>query len=58
MASRFKGAIKTNAMPWKNRYVGNPLLTGALNLLFGAGVSDAHGGLRARLPRHVSSGFT
>jgi hypothetical protein len=40
IGSRFKGAIKTNAMPWKNRYIGNPLLTGA-------GVSDAHCGLRA-----------
>lgn len=47
MGSRFKGAIKTNAMPWKNQYIGNPLLTGALNLIFGAGVSDAHCGLRA-----------
>jgi glycosyltransferase involved in cell wall biosynthesis len=47
MGSRFKGAIKTSAMPWKNRYIGNPLLTGALNLIFGAGVSDAHCGLRA-----------
>ena len=47
MGSRFKGEIKTHAMPWKNRYIGNPLLTGALNLLFGAGVSDAHCGLRA-----------
>lgn len=47
MGSRFKGEIKTNAMPWKNRYIGNPLLTGALNLIFGAGVSDAHCGLRA-----------
>jgi len=47
MGSRFKGEIKTNAMPWKNRYIGNPLLTGALNLIFGVGVSDAHCGLRA-----------
>ncbi len=47
MGSRFKGAIKTNAMPWKNQYIGNPLLTGALNLIFGAGGSDAHCGLRA-----------
>ncbi|MGB6174753.1 MAG: glycosyltransferase family 2 protein [Methylocella sp.] len=47
VGSRFKGAIKTNAMPWKNRYIGNPLLTGALNVIFGAGVSDAHCGLRA-----------
>src|SRR5208283_5466416 len=35
------------AMPWKNRYLGNPALTGVLNLFFGAGVSDAHCGLRA-----------
>jgi hypothetical protein len=34
-------------MPWKNRYIGNPLLTGLLNLLFRARVSDAHCGLRA-----------
>src|SRR5262249_46781494 len=47
MGSRFKGAIKPGAMPWKNRYIGNPALTGILNVLFGAGVSDAHCGLRA-----------
>ena len=34
-------------MPWKNRYIGNPVLTGILNLLFKTGVSDAHCGLRA-----------
>jgi hypothetical protein len=34
-------------MPWKNRYIGNPLLTGLLNLLFRADVRDAHCGLRA-----------
>lgn len=47
MGSRFKGEIKPGAMPWKNRYIGNPVLTGILNLLFRAGVSDAHCGLRA-----------
>jgi glycosyltransferase involved in cell wall biosynthesis len=47
MGSRFKGAIKPGAMPWKNRYIGNPVLTGVLNLLFHTGVSDAHCGLRA-----------
>ena len=47
MGSRFKGAIRPGAMPWKNRYIGNPALTGILNILFGAGVSDAHCGLRA-----------
>jgi glycosyltransferase involved in cell wall biosynthesis len=47
MGSRFKGDIKIGAMPWKNRYIGNPLLTGILNLLFRAGIDDAHCGLRA-----------
>lgn len=47
MGSRFKGGIRPGAMPWKNRYVGNPTLTGILNLFFRAGVDDAHCGLRA-----------
>jgi len=47
MGSRFKGEIRPGAMPWKNRYIGNPILTGILNLLFRTGASDAHCGLRA-----------
>jgi len=47
MGSRFKGGIAPGAMPWKNRYIGNPILTGILNLFFRARVSDAHCGLRA-----------
>ncbi|WP_206663971.1 glycosyltransferase family 2 protein [Sphingomonas oligophenolica] len=47
MGSRFAGGIEPGAMPWKNRYIGNPLLTGLLNLLFRSGVNDAHCGLRA-----------
>ena len=47
MGSRFKGGISRGAMPWKNRYIGNPVLTGILNLFFRAGISDAHSGLRA-----------
>jgi hypothetical protein len=47
MGSRFKGEIKPGAMPWKNRLLGNPVLTGILNLLFRARVDDAHCGLRA-----------
>jgi glycosyltransferase involved in cell wall biosynthesis len=47
IGSRFKGEVKPGAMPWKNRYIGNPVLTGVLNLLFRTGVSDAHCGLRA-----------
>ena len=34
-------------MPWLHRYVGNPVLTGILNLFFRAGVDDAHCGMRA-----------
>ena len=34
-------------MPWANRYLGNPVLTGMLNVLFGVKVSDAHCGMRA-----------
>ena len=39
MGSRFKGAILPGAMPWKNRYIGNPALTATLNLLFHASTS-------------------
>lgn len=47
MGSRFRGGIAPGAMPWKNRYIGNPVLTGILNLFFRPGISDAHCGLRA-----------
>lgn len=46
MGNRFKGQIMPGAMPWKNRYIGNPLLSGILNLLFRSGLGDAHAGLR------------
>ena len=39
--------IQPGAMPWLHRYIGNPILTGFLNLLFKTGVSDAHCGMRA-----------
>ena len=39
--------IHPGAMPWLHRYVGNPVLTGILNLFFRTGVSDAHCGMRA-----------
>lgn len=47
IGSRFKGEIKPNAMPWKNRYIGNPALSGILRLLFRTHISDSHCGLRA-----------
>jgi glycosyltransferase involved in cell wall biosynthesis len=47
MGTRLKGKIMPGAMPWKNRWIGNPILTGILNLFFRSGFSDAHCGLRA-----------
>ncbi len=47
MGSRFQGGVARGAMPWKNRYIGNPALTGILNLFFNAKIDDAHCGLRA-----------
>jgi glycosyltransferase involved in cell wall biosynthesis len=39
--------IQPGAMPWLHRYVGNPILTGLLNLFFRTGINDAHCGMRA-----------
>jgi glycosyltransferase involved in cell wall biosynthesis len=47
MGNRFTGRIVDGAMPPMNRYIGNPALSGVLNLFFNPGVGDAHSGLRA-----------
>ncbi len=47
MGNRFRGGIAPGAMPWKNKYIGNPGLTGVLNLFFRSRIGDAHCGLRA-----------
>jgi glycosyltransferase involved in cell wall biosynthesis len=39
--------IHPGAMPWHHRYIGNPVLSRFLNLLFRTGVDDAHCGMRA-----------
>ena len=46
MGDRMDG-IQPGAMPWLHRYIGNPLLSGTLNLFFRTGVRDAHCGMRA-----------
>src|SRR4051812_41733336 len=38
--------IQPGAMPWLHRYVGNPVLSGVLNLFFKTGIRDAHCGMR------------
>ena len=55
MGDRMDG-IQPGAMPWLHRYIGNPILSGTLNLFFKTGVRDAHCGMRAfrrdRLPSY------
>lgn len=47
MGNRFLGGIAPGAMPWKNRYIGNPVLTWIGRLLFKCPAKDFHCGLRA-----------
>jgi glycosyltransferase involved in cell wall biosynthesis len=46
MGNRFRGGIMPGAMPWKNRYIGNPVLSGIGRLLFRTPIGDFHCGLR------------
>lgn len=46
MGNRFRGGIEPGAMPWKNRYIGNPVLSTIGRLLFHAPAGDFHCGLR------------
>src|SRR4051794_28156108 len=39
--------IQPGAMPWMNRYIGNPILSGFLKLLYRTPIQDAHCGMRA-----------
>lgn len=47
IGSRFKGTIEKGAMPALHQYIGNPLLTKMLNILFNSEYSDTHCGMRA-----------
>jgi glycosyltransferase involved in cell wall biosynthesis len=47
MGNRFKGEIKPGAMPWKNRHIGNPVLSGIGRLFFKIPIGDFHCGIRA-----------
>lgn len=46
MGNRFEGGIRPGAMPWKNRCIGNPILSGIGRLLFRCPARDFHCGLR------------
>ena len=47
MGTRLKGEILPGAMSWSHRWIGNPILSGMLKLLFRTGISDSHCGMRA-----------
>jgi glycosyltransferase involved in cell wall biosynthesis len=46
MGNRFLGGIKPGAMPWKNRYLGNPVLSWIGRLFFRCPARDFHCGRR------------
>jgi glycosyltransferase involved in cell wall biosynthesis len=46
MGNRFLGGIAPGAMPWKNRYIGNPILSWIGRWLFKCPAKDFHCGLR------------
>jgi glycosyltransferase involved in cell wall biosynthesis len=46
MGNRFLGGIRPGAMPWKNRYIGNPVLSSIGRLFFHCPARDFHCGLR------------
>jgi glycosyltransferase involved in cell wall biosynthesis len=46
MGNRFKGGVMPGAMPWKNRYIGNPILSSIGKVFFRANVGDFHCGIR------------
>jgi glycosyltransferase involved in cell wall biosynthesis len=46
MGSRWRGSIEAGAMPFLHQYLGTPVTTWILNLLFGSRFTDIHCGMR------------
>jgi hypothetical protein len=46
MGNRFKGKIEQGAMPFLNKYIGNPILSFLGRVLFRNNIGDFHCGLR------------
>jgi len=46
MGSRFRGYIEPGSMPPLHRYLGTPVTTAVLNVIFGSRFSDIHCGMR------------
>lgn len=47
IGNRFLGGLRPGAMPWANRYIGNPVLSAVGRLFFRSPAGDFHCGLRA-----------
>jgi len=47
MGSRWRGSIEEGSMPFLHRYLGTPVTTWILNVLYGSSFSDIHCGMRA-----------
>ena len=47
IGNRFKGKMHKDAMSWARRYIGNPILSGLLRLLFRTDIGDSHCGMRS-----------
>ncbi|TAF53707.1 MAG: glycosyltransferase family 2 protein [Oscillatoriales cyanobacterium] len=47
VGTRLKGRIMPGAMPWKNRYLGTPVLTAIVNTVYRCHFSDVNCGMRA-----------
>lgn len=46
MGNRFKGEIEPGAMPWHHKYIGNPVLSTLVKILFHTSIGDSHCGIR------------
>jgi glycosyltransferase involved in cell wall biosynthesis len=46
MGSRWKGYIEPGSMPWLHRYLGTPVTTWILNVVYSSNFSDIHCGMR------------
>lgn len=47
IGNRFRGNMPPEAMPWAHRYLGNPVLSGLLRVLFRTDIGDCHCGMRS-----------
>lgn len=47
IGDRFRGKIEEGAMPWANRFLGNPVLSFILRVFFKSQIHDVHCGMRA-----------